>query len=237
MPKQKSILFVDDDDQLRATLAEQLARDGEFIAVGAASLGEAESRLLAPDMRYDAVILDVGMPDGDGRDLCARLRRDGINVPVIILTGADDEADIVRGLDSGANDYIVKPFSFAELLARLRAIIRGFETSNDAVFPIGPYIFRPSDRMLREPRRNRCIRLTRKEAAVLSVLYRAGTEPVPRKVLLREVWGYNTAAKTRTVETHIYRLRQKLDPDRSNVQLLLTNGDGYRLDPDRATAQ
>ena len=237
MPGQKAILLVDDDARLRATLAEQLARDGEFLAVGAASLGEAESRLLAPDMGYNAVILDVGMPDGDGRDLCARLRRDGINVPVIILTGADDEADIVRGLNSGANDYVVKPLRFAELLARLRAIIRTFERSNDAVFAIGPYTFCPSVRMLREPRRNRCIRLTGKEAAVLTVLYRAGTKPVPRRVLLSEVWGYDAAATTNTVETHIYRLRQKLDPDRSDVQLLLTNGDGYRLDQDGTTAQ
>ena len=232
MTGERPILIVDDDQALRATLAEQLAVDGEFTASGAETAGEAEAKMTARESRYDAIILDVGLPDGDGRDLCARLRRSGIKVPIIMLTGSDEESDVVRGLDSGANDYIAKPFRMAELLARLRAQLRIFENSEDAVFTIGPYTFRPAAKLLQEPARNRRIRLTEKEAAILKFLYRAGTRPVARQVLLNEVWGYNAAVTTHTLETHIYRLRQKIEPDPSNARLLVTEGGGYRLDPE-----
>ena len=152
-------------------------------------------------------------------------------MPIIMLTGSDDEADVVRGLDSGANDYIAKPFRLAELLARLRAQLRIFENSEDAVFTIGPYTFRPSAKLLQEPVKNRRIRLTEKEAAILKFLYRAGTKPVARQVLLNEVWGYNAAVTRHTLETHIYRLRQKIEPAPGNARLLVTEGGGYRLDP------
>ncbi len=231
MSGERPILIVDDDEALRATLVEQLAVDGEFVAVEAADMAEAEERLASRNARFDAIILDVGLPDGDGRDLCVKWRKQGVKVPIMILTGSDDESDVVRGLDSGANDYIAKPFRLAELLARLRAQLRIFENSEDAVFTIGPYTFRPSAKLLQEPARNRRIRLTEKEAAILKFLYRAGTKPVARQVLLNEVWGYNAAVTTHTLETHIYRLRQKIEPDPSNARLLVTEGGGYRLDP------
>jgi len=231
MPADRPILIVDDDRALRETLAEQLAVDGEFTAVEAATAAEAETMLNQAEARFDAIILDIGLPDGDGRDLCVKLRRQGMKVPIIILTGSDDETDVVRGLESGANDYIAKPFRLAELLARLRAQLRSFENSEDAVFNIGPYMFRPSAKLLQDQARNRRIRLTEKEAAILKFLYRAGTRPVARQVLLNEVWGYNAAVTTHTLETHIYRLRQKIEPDPSNARLLVTEGGGYRLDP------
>ena len=231
MATDRSILIVDDDQSLREALAEQLQVDGEFNAEQAASISEAEARLIGNETRLDALILDVGLPDGDGRDLCVKLRRKGVKLPIIMLTGSDDEADVVRGLDSGANDYIAKPFRLAELLARLRAQLRIFENSEDAVFTIGPYTFRPSAKLLQEPVRSRRIRLTEKEAAILKFLYRAGTKPVARQILLNEVWGYNAAVTTHTLETHIYRLRQKIEPDPSNARLLVTEGGGYRLDP------
>ncbi|HME23265.1 MAG TPA: response regulator, partial [Acetobacteraceae bacterium] len=110
MSAERPILIVDDDAALRETLSDQLAVDGEFTAISAASLGEAEEKLTAKDARFDAVILDVSLPDGDGRDLCTRLRQQGKKMPIIMLTGSDAETDVVRGLDSGANDYIAKPF-------------------------------------------------------------------------------------------------------------------------------
>ncbi len=236
MTGERPILIVDDDAALRSMLAEQLSVDGEFSATGAETAGEAEAKIAAFDARFDALILDVTLPDGDGRDLCARLRRNGVKVPIIMLTGSDEEADVVRGLDSGANDYIAKPFRLAELLARLRAQLRSFENSEDAVFTIGPYTFRPAAKLLQDPVKNRRIRLTEKEAAILKFLYRAGSKPVLRQVLLNEVWGYNSAVTTHTLETHIYRLRQKIEPDPANARLLVTEGGGYRLDPEGVKA-
>ncbi len=227
----RPILIVEDDTALRATLVEQVALDGDFIVDEAASAQEAEAKLSAANARYDAILLDIGLPDADGRDFCAKLRRDGRRMPIIMLTGADAEADIVRGLDAGANDYIAKPFRLSELLARVRAQLRVFDSSEDAVFTIGPYMFRPSAKLLLEPARNRKVRLTDKESAILKFLYRAGGKPVPRQILLNEVWGYNSAVTTHTLETHIYRLRQKIEPEPSQARLLLTEGGGYRLDP------
>lgn len=233
----RPILVVDDDEALRQTLAEQLAHDGEFAATEAATAAEATARLAAEDARFDAIVLDIGLPDGDGRELCARLRKQGLRMPILMLTGADGEQDIVRGLDSGANDYIAKPFRVSELMARLRAQLRVFDNSEDAVFTVGPYTFRPSAKLLLEAARNRKIRLTEKEAAILKYLYRAGGRPVGRQILLNEVWGYNSAVTTHTLETHIYRLRQKIEPDPSNARLLVTEGGGYRLDPAAGRAQ
>ncbi len=226
----RPILIVDDDEALRATLAEQLSLEGEFAPFEAASGEEGTRLLLEQGARFDAVLLDIGLPDGDGRDLCAQLRREGVRVPVIMLTGADAENDVVRGLDAGANDYIAKPFRINELLARLRAQLRVFDNSEDAVFMVGPYTFRPASKVLQDPARNRRIRLTEKECSILKFLYRADGRPVARQVLLNEVWGYNAAVTTHTLETHIYRLRQKIEHDPANASLLLTEGGGYRLD-------
>ena len=151
----------------------------------------------------------------------AKLRQQGQQIPIIMLTGSDAKTDVVRGPDSGANDYIAKPFRLNELLARLRAQVRAFEDSADAVFVIGPYTFRPSAKLLEDAARDQRIRLTEKEAGILKFLYRAGA-PVGRQVLLNEVWGYNAAVDTHTLETHIYRLRQKIEPDPANARLLVT---------------
>ena len=227
----RPILLVDDDPALRAILAEQLSQGQEFTVAQAGSVAEAHRHLQAGEQRFDALILDVGLPDGDGRDLCTSLRRQGVKVPIIMLTGSDGEADVVRGLDSGANDYIAKPFRMGELLARLRAQLRNFETSEDAVFAIGPYVFRPAAKALEDSTKRRRIRLTEKEAAILKYLYRAGSRAIARQILLNEVWGYNAAVTTHTLETHIYRLRQKIEADPSNARLLVTEGGGYRLNP------
>ena len=232
MAAERPILIVEDDDALRETLVDQLAVDGEFTATQAASVQEAEAGLAEKDARFDAIVLDVGLPDGDGRDLCAWLRKQGHRMPIVILTGSDSEADVVRGLDSGANDYVTKPFKLTVLLARLRAQLRIFENSEDAVFTIGPYTFRPAAKLLQEPAKNRRIRLTEKEVGILKFLYRVGNRPVARQVLLNEVWGYNATVTTHTLETHIYRLRQKIEPDPANARMLVTEGGGYRLDPE-----
>ncbi|MBU6449825.1 MAG: response regulator transcription factor [Rhodospirillales bacterium] len=224
----RTILVVDDDDALRGALMEQLSVNGEFAPVEAASLAEAEARL-SNGARYEALLLDVCLPDGDGRDFCRSLRERGIKAPVIMLTASAEEADVVRGLDSGANDYLAKPFRLNELLARLRAHLRSFESSEDAEIKIGPYQFRPSARLLLDAKGGK-IRLTDKEAAILKYLYRAG-KAVARQMLLEAVWGYKQTITTHTLETHVYRLRQKIEVDPQNARILLTDGGGYRLNP------
>jgi DNA-binding response OmpR family regulator len=230
MSAKRPILIVEDDAALRETLAEQFAGEQGFATFTASTLDEAGAAISAENARFDAVILDIGMPDGDGRDFCAKLRRQGHKMPVIMLTGSDDEADVVRGLDAGAADYIAKPFRAKELLARLRAQLRIFDNTEDAAFTIGPYTFRPSTRTLRDLKKNRRVKLTEKEVAILKYLYQDASV-VDRKLLVHEVWGYNSGVTTHTLETHIYRLRQKMEPDPSKPALLLTEGRGYRLDP------
>ena len=234
MSAKQLILLVEDDELLRAMLAEQLAEDHGFAVTTAGSLEEAAKVFRDEDGRFDAVILDIGMPDGDGCHFCARLRRDGHMLPIIMLTGSAGEEDVVRGLESGANDYVAKPFRANELLARLRTQLRLFENSEDAVFSVGPYTFRPSKKLLHEPANNRRIRLTGKEAAILKFLYRSDSRPVDRQMLLHEVWGYNPAVTTHTLETHIYRLRQKMERHPRNPELLITENGGYRLSPGMA---
>jgi DNA-binding response OmpR family regulator len=232
----RPILIVDDDSALCEGLSEQFAVGSEFVATSVATLGEAEKKLSAKDARFDAVILDVGLPDGDGRELCIRLRKQGQTMPIIMLTGWCAETEIVRGFDAGANDYIVKPFRLAELQARLRAQLRVFDESEHAAFTIGPYIFRPAARSLLAPGKNLRIRLTATEAAILKILYCAKGEAVTCDALLKAV-GYGAAVVRHTLEAHIYRLRKKIEPTPSYVRLLVTDGGGYRLDTDGAFVQ
>jgi DNA-binding response OmpR family regulator len=231
MPNRRPILIVEDDETLRNMLTEYLEETNEFVVTTAADLDAADKVLGHEDAHFDAVILDIRLPDGDGRDYCARLRRQGHNMPIIMLTGAIEETDVIRGLDSGAGDYIAKPFRAAELLARLHAQLRNFDRSEEVVFPVGPYTFRPAKKLLHDATKNRRIRLTDKETAVLKYLYRSESA-VNRQILMHEVWGYNSTVTTHTLETHIYRLRQKIEADPSNPALLVTEGGGYRLRPE-----
>lgn len=229
MNSSKRVLLVDDDTELLAMLVEQLALHEDFQISEAASGKEAITT--AKSQAFDVIILDVGLPDMDGRDVCRVMRKDGVKSPIIMLTGADTDADTILGLEAGANDYVVKPFKMGVLLARIRAHIRQHERSDDATFSIGPYIFTPSAKILLDNQSNRKIKLTDKEAAILKYLYRAGAQIVTREKLLDEVWGYNAGVTTHTLETHVYRLRQKIEPDPSNAVLLVTDSGGYRLQP------
>ena len=169
----------------------------------------------AKNNQIDLIIMDVGLPDMDGREAVRLLRKGGFKAPIIMLTGHDTDSDTILGLESGANDYVTKPFRFAVLLARIRAQLRQHEASEDAVFTIGPYSFRPSSKLLTGDKGNK-VRLTEKETAILRYLYRAGQKPVSRETLLQEVWGYNSGVTTHTLETHVYRLRQKVEKDAAN---------------------
>ena len=226
MAQLKKILLVDDDEDLREALSEQLVMTEDFDVFEAFDRASALERV--HEAIYDLVILDVGLPDTDGRELCRLMRRQGVKSPILMLTGHDSDADTILGLDAGANDYVTKPFRFSVLLARIRAQLRQHEQSEDAVFAVGPYTFKPAMKMLLTED-DRKIRLTEKETNILKFLHRSTDGVVAREVLLHEVWGYNASVTTHTLETHIYRLRQKIEPDPSNVCLLVTESGGYRL--------
>lgn len=222
------ILLVDDDAPLRGSLKEQLDLQGEFDVIEAETGAKGLER--AKTDGPDFVLLDVGLPDLDGREVCRLMRKAGVKCPIIMLTGAETEADTILGLEAGANDYVTKPFRFNVLLARIRAHVRAHSQSEDAIFKVGPYSFRPSAKLLLGAN-NTKVRLTEKETSILKFLYRAGDKVVPRETLLHEVWGYNPAVTTHTLETHIYRLRQKIEKDPAHAKLLVTESGGYRLAP------
>lgn len=224
--RKATILIVDDDEDLRFALAEQIEQQDDLKVSQAASA--AEGLAAAKDGKAALILLDVHLPDMDGRDVCQQMRRDGVRAPIVMLTAADTDSDTLQGFGSGANDYVTKPFKFSLLLARIRAHLRTFEQSEDAAFQIGPYEFRPSMKLLVNPQQKK-IRLTEKETNILKYLYRNGAKPVGRDELLREVWGYNSGVTTHTLETHVYRLRQKIEPDAQSPRLLLTETGGYRL--------
>lgn len=224
----KTILIVDDDDDLRAALCEQFELYDEFQIEDVGRAGDGVK--FARDNRVDLVILDVDLPDIDGREACKMMRKAGVTAPILMLTGQDTDADQVLGLEAGANDYVTKPFKFQVLLARVRAHLRSHEASEDAIFQIGPYEFRPAMKML-VTTDDKKVRLTEKETNILKYLYRSGSKAVGREELLHEVWGYNSGVTTHTLETHVYRLRQKIEPDPGNARLLVTESGGYRLIP------
>lgn len=227
------LLLLDDDGEFRSVVVEALEAAG-FRTVEAATVAEAEAEMLHSATRFDVLVLDVKLPDGDGRDLCARLRAAGHRMPMVMLTGQDAETDVVRGLEAGAHDYLAKPVRPAVLVARLRALLRHHENSLDAVFPMGPWTFHPAQKLLRGKAGVR-LWLTAKEVDILRHFLRS-PGPVSKQALLTDVWGYNPSVSSHTLETHIYRLRQKIEADPYDPRLLLTAEGGYRLAPETVEA-
>jgi DNA-binding response OmpR family regulator len=228
MSTARRILIVDDDEDLRGSLEDQLALHDEFEIETAGTAGAGMEK--AKSGHFDLVLFDVALPDMDGREAVRMLRKGGFKAPILMLTGNVTDADQILGLDAGANDYIAKPFKFAVLLARIRAQLRQHEQSEDAVFAIGRFTFKPAQKLLVDEKGSK-LRLTEKETSILKYLYRAGDKVVTRDVLLHEVWGYNAGVTTHTLETHIYRLRQKIEKDPSKAELLITETGGYKLVP------
>jgi DNA-binding response OmpR family regulator len=225
MPCLQTILIVDGDAAMRETLREQLTRDA-FAVIEAASAHEAETCLFSRQAQFAAVIMDAVLPDGDGHAVCARLRASGMSMPIILMNGSND-AD-------GDTISLAKPFRLSELMTHLRAQIEARSKPDPIPEPpdpirIGPYEFSPEDKALRRDGASLRIRLTEKESAILAFLHRMGERAVPRQELLTEVWGYHPEVTTHTLETHIYRLRRKIEADPANACLLITEAGGYRL--------
>ena len=220
------VLLLNGDTEFRGMVADELRIAG-FDPTEAATVAEAEALVLRGTVRFEALFLDVSLPDGDGRDLCARLRAARQHMPVLMLAGSDAEDDVVRGLEAGAHDYLAKPVRPSVLIARLRAQLRHHENSMDAVLTVGPWRFHPAQKVLRD-QAGRRVWLTPREVGILRHLLRTDGG-ASRQGLLAEVWGYNSAVTTHTLETHIYRLRQKIETDPADARLLVTTRAGYRL--------
>ena len=227
MPARARILLVEDDAPMREALAEQLSLHEEFEVVGTGTGAEAIERVGRE--HFDVILLDVGLPDIDGREVCRLIRRKRIQTPIIMLTARDGDADVILGLDAGANDYVVKPFDLGNLLARIRSHMREHEHSEDATLQIGPYTFRPPARTLRHNATKREILLSDKESAIVKYLYRASDGVVACDTLYAEIWDHSAALTTHTLQTHIYRLRQKIEDDPSKPRIIVSEMGGYRL--------
>ncbi|KAA6204477.1 MAG: DNA-binding response regulator [Candidatus Tokpelaia sp.] len=219
------ILIIEDDEALRALLQEELASLPEFAVFAAKDRqsGRAIMAKIAPDL----LIIEAG---GElNEEFVRHLRADGLRAPIILLGQGEEDFAAWLGA-AGANDYVTRPFRLTVLLARIKAQLRQYEQSEDAAFAIGPYILKPGQKLLLDKAQGK-IRLTEKEAAILKYLYQAEGRAVERETLLEEVWGYNSGVTTHTLETHIYRLRQKIEQDPANAQILLTVQGGYKLAP------
>ena len=230
MTTARRILIVDDDEELRETLKDQLVLHDEFevLTAGTASKGME----LAKGDHFDLLVYDVSLPDMDGRE-AVRAPAQGR------LQDADRHADGQRlrcrhrsSASMPAPTTTSRSRSSSRvLLARIRAQLRQHEQSEDAVFAIGPYTFKPASKLLHRREGRARSGSTEKETSILKYLYRAGDKVVSREMLLHEVWGYNAGVTTHTLETHIYRLRQKIEKDPRSAELLVTETGGYKLVP------
>ncbi len=224
----KHLTFFTDDQALGHAVTEQLDALGGFTITRRDCAAPLEE---AADLGHaDLILMDADADGFDGPNLCLDWRRLGIKCPILVLTGRHDDDWVVSALDAGANDVVVKPLRFAVLLARIRAQIRAYESSDDSICVIGPYQFHAAGRCLMKGD-DPVIRLTDKETAILKFLFRASGAVVARESLLTNVWGYNTAVSTHTLETHVYRLRRKIEADPADARILVTDDGGYRLAP------
>jgi DNA-binding response OmpR family regulator len=217
------LLLAEDDVAISEPLARALRREGYAVEVRADGVQALER---ARQGGIDLVVLDIGLPGLDGLEVCRRLRGDGQVIPVLVLTARADEVDTVVGLDAGADDYVTKPFRLAELLARVRALLRRGGSEGDRA---------PAVRIDQQGRRafldDRELQLTAKEFDVLRVLVREAGRVVPREQLLREVWAQRWLGSTKTLDMHISWLRRKLGDDVANPRYIKTvRGVGFRFE-------
>ena len=219
-------MLIDDDDALRAVLRQQFEAEGLHAIHDAANAQTVFDTI--DDFAPDIVLLVVQLPDGNGFDICHKLRNRGFDKPILMLTGQDAEDDIVQGLEAGANDYIAKPMRMGELLARMNTHLRQHKLSDDARFEIQGLDFVPSQKTIASRSSGAKIILTEKETMVLKMLNKKAPDAVSRQALLSEIWGFQKGLTTHTLETHIYRLRRKLTR-LTTEPVIETSQEGYRL--------
>jgi DNA-binding response OmpR family regulator len=225
----RTVLLVEDDPFGVQSLLPSLEDHGMRIFM-AYSVSGAMAILALDEKRFDAIILDVRLPDGDGLRVCGWLRERRISMPVILVTNSNADAEILyEGLEAGACDCVRKPCSGNVLAARVRAALASFERRQNTFSDVGRWEFRPAERSLYDRQAGRKVILTVRECSLLSILDRNKGQTVRRQDLLEEVWGYRHDIRTHTVESHVYRLRRKMEEDPSRADLLVSCEGGYRL--------
>ncbi len=223
-----TVLLVEDDPAISEPLARALGREGYEVrshGTGRGALGD----ILGADL----VVLDLGLPDMDGLDVAREIRTQGSSVPILVLTARTDEVDMVVGLDAGADDYVTKPFRLAELLARVRALLRraGSDFQDDTLEAQDIKIDVSAHRAFQDGRE---LQLTAKEFDLLRILIKEAGNVVPRQVIMQEVWGSDPAGSTKTLDMHISWLRRKLGDDASYPYYISTvRGMGFRFETER----
>ena len=222
----KKILLIESDPDLREALCEQLHCTDQFEVFSSGNDTETLQKLRVQS--YDMIVMDLHPLNNDSLEACRVTYAQNVKCPILLLTERDEISSTVFGQDARASDYIIKPFKFPILLARINVQLRMYEKSYDSAFTLGPYTFHPAMKILKTHDNNE-IQLTEKETDILKFLYHTVEDVVPRDILLHEVWGYNNSVTTHTLETHIYRLRQKIERNPSVAELLVTESGGYRL--------
>ena len=221
------LLIVDDDDYFRKSLRQQFVTEGfhNVFDVGSVTGLNVALKNANPDL----ILLDIQMPDGSGVDVCKRLRSDGFSKPIVLLTAKTFESDIIECLEAGANDYVIKPLRMGELLARIYTQLRQYKAADNVEFKLADLTFIPAKKMLHKTGCTRMQALTEKETKILQVLNRAFPVSATKDELLTEVWGMRDGLTTHTLETHIYRLRQKIW-QLTKTPIVITTENGYRLE-------
>ena len=220
------ILIVDDDNYLRKVLISQLRYEGVVDLEDAAKAGEAFDKV--EQFKPDLILLDIQLPDGNGFDICTKLRGRGFEKPIILLTGQQENTNIIKSLNTVANDYIAKPIRFGELLALIRVQLRKYKSSDDVSFTAQNIEFQPANKTLTALDSQLIVVLTEKETMILKKLFCIWPEATSKEMLLSELWDHQNMLATHTLETHIYRLRQKISR-LTNDPIVETTQNGYRL--------
>jgi DNA-binding response OmpR family regulator len=226
MVAKKTVLLVCQDDNLRVSLAEQLRTYEEFQIIE--SSGAVEAIQLSEKTNFDAIVLDSESQDINCFSAVRLIRSSGSEAIIIMMMGNDAIGNKDLYEEVGLSDYVIRPFRFNKFLEILRARIRQREQGEINLISIGPYIFQPARSLLTYDKGHK-IRLTEKEVAIIKYLYKSKNLVVSRESLLEEVWGYKAAITTHTLETHVYRLRHKIEVDPYNATILVTEPGGYRL--------
>ena len=222
----ENILLVEDEEALQTTLGDRLRTEGYVVDIASDGV---EATDKATNLPFDLIILDLMLPRRSGLDVCRDVRAAGIAVPIIILTVRNDTVDKVVGLKLGADDYVTKPFEFAELLARVEVLLRRVPIQlGQATFTFGN--IRVDARQGEVTRNGSPVYLTAREFQLLRYLIERSGKTVPRNELLRSVWRYDSETLTRTVDTHVASLRQKLEVNPKQPEFIVTvSGVGYRF--------